>query len=396
MKPPAVSCCGKSGAAAAETIDLRAVEDVRSEADLRRVIEIGRGDSAYTETFLALLDERHAVYQGVGTPVVTRMRGALLVALSHRALPTAALPFVLEELETAHDAWLTAVAASVLRKYPEPLAAFAQPLLAAVLYIRHRDDVVRLANDGGYGPGGDTTTAMAEVMRTIAWLGRSGTACLPCLEDLVAQNPGPATSAMAATAIKAIREGDETPPAECCGGGEAVRTTIRVRPTDISTLRLQDHSGAELSFAEAFHGRPSIVVFFYTRCDNPAKCPLTMYKFGSLQRLLQETGRGDSIGTAAITYDPEYDRPERLLQYAHSWGARPSPRHRVLRTVGAFSTLSEYFGLGVSFGASGIVNRHTLEAFVLDKRGQIAHVVSRRRWDEAELVGLAASLGVGP
>jgi protein SCO1 len=395
MKSPAVSCCCKSGPTAAETIDLRAPEQVRTEADLIRVVEIGRGDSAYTETFLALLDERHAVYQGVGTPVVTRIRGALLLALGHRALPTAALPFVIEELETAHEAWLTAVAAHVLRKYPEPLPSFAQPLLSAILYIRHRDDVVRLANYAGHGPGGETTTAMAEVMRTIAWLGRCGMACLSSLEDLLAQNPGPATSAMAANAIKAICEDDQTPPAECCGCGEGPRATLRVAPKDISGLRLQDHSGAELSFAEAFHGRPSIVVFFYTRCDNPAKCPLTMYKFGSLQRLLQESELGDSIGTAAITYDPEYDRSERLLRYAQSWGAKPSPLHRVLRTVGDFSALRDYFELGVNFGASGIVNRHQLEAFVLDKNGHIAHVVARRPWDEAQLVRLAAALVVG-
>jgi cytochrome oxidase Cu insertion factor (SCO1/SenC/PrrC family) len=394
MKSPAVPCCCKSGPTAAETIDLRAPEQVRAEADLLRVVEIGRGDSAYTETFLALLDERHAIYQGVGTPVVTRIRGALLLALGHRALPTAALPFVLEELETAHDAWLTAVAAHVLRKYPEPLPSFAQPLLSAILYIRHRDDVVRLANYAGHGPGGETTTAMAEVMRTIAWLGRSGMACLSSLEDLLAQNPGPATSAMVANAIKAIREDDQTSPAECCGCGEAPRAILRVAPKDISGLRLQDHSGTELSFAEAFHGRPSIVVFFYTRCDNPAKCPLTMYKFGSLQRLLQESELGDSIGTAAITYDPEYDSPERLLRYAQSWGAKPSSLHRVLRTVGDFSTLRDYFELGVNFGASGIVNRHQLEAFVLDQNGHIAHVVARRRWDEAQLVRLAAALVV--
>jgi protein SCO1/2 len=376
-------------------IDRDAPESVRTEADVIRVTDIGRGDSAYTDTFLALLDERHAVYQGVGTPAVTRIRGALLLALGHRALPTAALPFVIEELETAHDAWLAAVAAQVLRKHPEPLPSFAQPLLSAVLYIRHRDEVVRLASHGGHGPGGETTTAMAEVMRTIAWLGRCGIACLSGLEDLLAENPGPATSAMVLNAIKAIREDDQTPSAECCGCVETPRAIVRVAPQDISSLRLQDHSGAELSFAEAFHGRPSIVVFFYTRCDNPAKCPLTMYKFGSLQRLLQESELGDSIGTAAITYDPEYDCPERLLRYAQSWGAKPSSRHRVLRTVGEFSTLRDYFELGVNFGASGIVNRHQLEAFVLDKSGRIAHVVARRRWDEVQLVRLAGALVAG-
>ena len=106
--------------------------------------------------------------------------------------------------------------------------------------------------------------------------------------------------------------------------------------------------------------------------------------------------RDKGLGLAAITYDPEYDRPERLLQFAQSWGATPSPLHRVLRTVGEFSTLRDYFELGVNVGASGIVNRHQLEAFVLDQNGHIAHVVTRRRWDEAELVRLAASLVGAP
>jgi predicted acetyltransferase len=38
------------------------------------------------------------------------------------------------------------------------------------------------------------------------------------------------------------------------------------------------------------------------------------------------------------------------------------------------------------------VNRHQLEAFVLDTNGHIAHAVARRRWDEAHLVRLAAAL----
>jgi len=352
---------------------------------------MGRGDSAFTQTFLDLLNERHLIYRGVSTPAVIRVRGALLLALGYRALPTAALPFVLEELESAHDAWLTAVAAHVLRKYPEPSTSFAEPLLSAVLYIQHRDEIVRLHGEIDRLHG-RTTTAMAEVMQTIGWLGHAGIACVSRLEDLLAQNPGPATSAMVTDAIRAIRSDDRvlTSDSCCC---EPATEAVRSRPiADLSGLRFQDHTGAELTFADAFHGRPSIVVFFYTRCDNPTKCPLTMYRFGSLQRLLQQSGLGDSIGLAAITYDPEYDRPDRLLQYAQSWGAAPSARHRILRTTGDFTALSDYFELGVNFSASGIVNRHQIEAFVLDTNGSIAHVVTRRRWNEADLMRLAAPL----
>jgi protein SCO1/2 len=372
---------------------MKTSDQVRVEADLVSVVQAGRGDSAFTTTFLELLDERHAVYRGVSTPVVTRMRGALLLALGHRALPTTALPFVLEELESAHDAWLTAIAAHVLRRYPEPSASFVQPLLSAVLNIRHRDEIVRIAPDAA--PGGDTTTAMAEVLQTIGWLGRAGMASVPRLQELLAENPGPTTSALVAKAIEAIRTNDRTAPmapACCCGEAETTRVAATKPVTDISGLTFQDHTGHDLTFADAFHGHPSIVVFFYTRCDNPAKCPLTMYRFGSLQRLCRQSGLIDAIGMAAITYDPEYDRAERLRQYAESWGVQPSSRHRILRTTGDFQALSDYFSLGVNFSASGIVNRHQIEAFVLDRHGHIAHAITRRRWDETQLAQLASGL----
>jgi protein SCO1/2 len=365
---------------------------VRTEADLIRLVETGRGDAAFTKTFLELLDERHPVYSGVGSPAVRRMRGALLLALGHRALPTATLPFVLEELESAHDAWLTAVAAHVLRKHPASSESFAEPLMSAVVHIRHRDEIVHLANYGGRGPGGEPTTAMSEVMQSIGWLGSAGHACVSRLEDLLAQNPGPATSTMVATAIEAIRTSSALMTSAACGCDRTIQAVPPGRVKDIAGLRLQDHSGSELTFADAFHGRPSIVVFFYTRCDNPTKCPLTMYRFGSLQRLLVKSGLGRAIGMAAITYDPEYDRAERLLQYAQSWGVVPSAVHRILRTVDDFAAVRDYFTLGVNFSASGIVNRHQLEAFVLDSDGRITNAVARRRWDESELLESAARL----
>jgi len=362
------------------------------EDDVIQLIDTGRGDSAYTDRFLALLDERHPVYSGTGTPAVVRIRGALLLALGHRALPSAALPFVLEELESAHEPWLTAVAAHVLRRFPEPSPSFAAPLLSALLYIPHRDDVVRLGSYGGYGPDGDTTTATAEVLKTMAWLGSAGAECLPRLEGLIAQEPGPSTSTLAREAIAAIREDSRPAPASCCGGGDATQPGQNRATADIADLMLEDHSGRQVTFADVFQGRPTIVVFFYTRCDNPTKCPLTMYKFGSLQRLLRESGHGDSIGTAAITYDPDYDRPARLLQYAQSWGVSPDGQHRILRTVGDFSALRDYFELGVNYGESGIVNRHQIEAYVLDREGHIEFVWARRRWDERLLLRAAAAL----
>jgi hypothetical protein len=132
---------------------------------------------------------------------------------------------------------------------------FAEALLSAVLNIRHRDDVVRLSPDddhGARGSHGETTTAMAEVMRTIGWLRRAGTACLRRLVELLAENPGPATSVMAANAIEAIRTdalastttGAATIDACCC---EAPTDAAPASPeSDASGLLFQDHSRTEL------------------------------------------------------------------------------------------------------------------------------------------------------
>lgn len=388
-------CCG--GAAGAD--DAPSASGVRCEADLLRFVEAGRDNGSYTATFLELLDERHAVYAGVGTPAVVRMRGALLLALGERVLPTAALPFVLEELESPHDAWLTAVAARVLRNYPEPSAAFVEPLLLAVTSIRHRDDVVRLATYGGYGDEGEPTTATAEALHTLGWLGGLATAALPRLVEWRAQRPGARFGSLLDEAIAAIgADADQSNGVTVEHESRSAVVSLRAEPSrEVRELLLQDQSGATRTFDELFVGRPSIVVFFYTRCDNPAKCPSTIARLGRLQERLRTAGLDGAIGTAAITYDPAYDLPHRLRQYASTWGVCTGEGHRLLRTVGDFAPLQAFFDLAVGYGSSGLVNRHQLQAFVLDPTGAIAGTVARTAWDEAELLAaVTRDLGAQP
>ena len=71
---------------------------------------------------------------------------------------------------------------------------------------------------------------------------------------------------------------------------------------------LEDQDGARMTFREFFTGRPSVLAFFYTRCDNPRKCSLTVTTLGRLQRGLADLGL-DFRAAAAITYDPEFDLP---------------------------------------------------------------------------------------
>ncbi len=105
---------------------------------------------------------------------------------------------------------------------------------------------------------------------------------------------------------------------DCCDVAERSRHVLRgrsvarqaatpsnPRPSRITTAR-------PITYGEFFRGQPSIVVFFYTRCDNPQKCSLTVSKLARVQQQLAERGLADQVRTAAITYDPGFDLPERL------------------------------------------------------------------------------------
>jgi protein SCO1/2 len=387
VKPPVAACC----CAGASAYSPPSVE-VLCEADLLRLTAVAGSEGADDQMLLDLLDERHPVYNGVGTPAVVRMRGALLLALGRRTLPKSALPFVVEELESPQEAWLTAVAARVLRRYPEPSADFLEPLLGALVGIRQRDDVVRFDTAGDEGGEGEVTTAVAEVLRTIGWLGRAGEPALPRLRQLRVRALDSLDAVRLDEAITAIECAERPLAAACCCIDNRLDDALGVAPAEISGLAMQDQAGELLTFGDFFVGLPSIVVFFYTRCDNPRKCQATIAGLGRLQRRLKEEGLSASIRTAAITYDPAYDLPHRLRQYGQEWGATFDDNHRLLRTIGDFALLRAFFGLGVNYGSSGVVNRHQIEAFVLDPAGKIVGTSARRRWNELDLLAAARAV----
>jgi cytochrome oxidase Cu insertion factor (SCO1/SenC/PrrC family) len=354
------------------------VESIRSEAEVIDLIERSQGDVIYIPWFLALLEERHPVYTGVDSATVIRIRGALIRALAYRALPETALLFILEELESAFDPWLTAVAAAALRKCPEPSSRFVEPLLEAILYIRHRDDQVYLDVYGGYGNGGEPTTPLREIFRTFAWLGSQGRSALPRLRELASEFQSESLCSELNHTIAAIETDDLQGEEEESNNGSAITRFHKLLTPDLAKLRLQDQSGCIFPLPDFLQGKPTVVVFFFTRCGNPAKCPLTITRLGRLQKDLLDMG--SSVRTAAITYDPEYDDPRRLTQYARSWGAHTDENHRFLRTLDNHSSLREFFKLGVSYGGSS-VNQHQLEAFVLDAEGGIVGALRRKRLD---------------
>jgi protein SCO1/2 len=156
---------------------------------------------------------------------------------------------------------------------------------------------------------------------------------------------------------------------------------------------LEDQDGTRLSFAEAFAGRPTTLAFFYTRCMNPQKCSLTVTRLTRLARLVETEGLDANV--AGISYDPGFDRPQRLRTYGADRGMNFSPRCSLLRTLGPFDPLREAFELGVGFGPV-TVNRHRLDLVVLDGTLCVTKRFERRLWHEDAVLQALRAAAASP
>ena len=350
------------------------------------------------EKLEALLHESHPVYAQRGAATTVRMRGWVLHALAQAQLSDTALVFVLEELETGLDPYLVAAAARALRSYPQPHPGFAPRIVRAMINVQPHDEPVSFERYGEYATSSTATTPLRELLATLAWLGAHARGVLGELEALTPELPAKLKPDVE-RAVQAIRgaEAAERDGETCCalpgslGHAIAWASIWRRAVTPIEKIEFEDQDGALFSFDEFFCGKPAIVLFFYTRCDNPLKCSLTITKLARIQELLRQRRLANAIRTAAITYDPAFDDAERMRGYARNRGVHLDAANRMLRSTGGFDELRQHFDLNVNFVGS-LVNRHSIEVYLLDPTGRIAFSFERLHWDEAEVVDRAREL----
>ena len=373
-----------------------------AEAGFAALVDACGPDEAARGVLIGLLREDHPVYEQRGAAAVVRMRGWVLAALARTGVSPDALIFVLEELDTGSDPYLVAAAARALRHSGGPSPAFAPFLMRAFANIRYHDDPVSFESYGEYATSTTATTPLRELLKTLAWLGPQAASVLGELRRLAGPDGGLPKKLLPEVcrtmqAIGGTGESGVRDSGACCGlpdglGKVFLRVPgLRGRSEPVGSVVFEDHMGTQVRFGDFFRGRPSIVAFFYTRCDNPLKCSLTITKLGRIQRLLEERGLDGEIRTAAITYDPGFDLPVRIQRYGEMRGMRLDSDHRMLRATGGLEALRRHFKLGVNFIES-LVNRHRIELFILDSEGRIAVTFERIHWDEEEVVDRATEV----
>jgi protein SCO1/2 len=116
---------------------------------------------------------------------------------------------------------------------------------------------------------------------------------------------------------------------------------IRARP--VPDVRLTDQSGRQVRFSsDVLRQRPALISFIYTRCTTT--CPLVGATVATVIENLQADA--EKLAIVSITVDPDYDTPDRLLDWRKLHGNIPqwtlltgSKReiNQLLRALGAYS-----------------------------------------------------------
>jgi protein SCO1 len=135
-----------------------------------------------------------------------------------------------------------------------------------------------------------------------------------------------------------------------------------------------------------FQGQALAIEFLFTRCPLPNFCPFLANNFGAAQKqLLALPNAPTNWQLLTISFDPEFDTPAVLKNYAEGHGY--DPKHWTFATGAQIdiTAIGDQFGLLVARDENGGFS-HNLRAVVMDGAGRVRKVFVGNEWKPEELV----------
>jgi len=134
----------------------------------------------------------------------------------------------------------------------------------------------------------------------------------------------------------------------------------------------------------ALRGNAVALSFIYTRCPDPAMCPLTTAKFTLAQGLIGNA----PIRLVLLTLDPHDDTPAVLARYGQTFGENARYLTFATGTAARLDELAGRLGIATTRSAPGTIV-HNEAAVILAPDGRIARIIDGNVWSPSELVAAA-------
>ena len=119
-----------------------------------------------------------------------------------------------------------------------------------------------------------------------------------------------------------------------------------------------------------FHGQALAITFIFTRCPLPEFCPRVSKNFSeATQKLKSLTNSPTNWHFISVTFDPEFDSPERLKAYAESYGADSTHWSFLTGPTNEIAELAQQSGIVVE--ADGATLNHNFRTLIIDAAGRL-------------------------
>jgi protein SCO1/2 len=139
----------------------------------------------------------------------------------------------------------------------------------------------------------------------------------------------------------------------------------------------------------SLRGKPFIMNFIFTRCRAAKMCPASTTRMADLQEAAREAGL-QALNFVTITFDPEFDSPGILRQYADGYGIEHHNFHLLTATQSLVDDLLRQFGI-LTMDEDGTIN-HTMATLLVDANGRVAFRKEGSTWSVQEFLKEAKEL----
>ncbi len=171
----------------------------------------------------------------------------------------------------------------------------------------------------------------------------------------------------------------------------ASRAAALIEPqpgTTIPNFTLVNQDGKNINLAD-YKNRVLLLTFIYTRCPLPDYCPLMSENFAAINKTLAaRPDLRDRVRLLSVTFDPLYDTPAVLREYAARYDAQASSSPRIWEfatgTSAQISDVAKLFNLSYTPAADGTIN-HSLKTALIDPNGKLIKLYRDNGWTPQEV-----------
>ena len=156
----------------------------------------------------------------------------------------------------------------------------------------------------------------------------------------------------------------------------------------IPNFAMIDQHGDFMQIRE-MRGKAFVLNFIFTRCKAATMCPASTTRMSELQELAREGGLED-LHFVTITFDPEFDSPGILRQYAKNYELENENFHLLTATQELVDDLLRQFGI-LTMEEDGTIN-HTMATLLVDANGRVAFRKEGSKWTTKEFLKEAKEL----